>query len=208
MDLFESDSIPSCSGIDLTRMSLYNQLKSNQIQEKAKEEGTVPNFDLDDHDLLDRVEQARVELDILKSKTMSLEELNTIFKTASEHMSDFSNAHHRVKNSIVNQVGSVHTFSEDLSFILNGKLPFGYDGNLKDCLRQLKTKIDNSSNDFDSSESDIIKLSSTMEFIFFQMNTIYSELLKKIEKYEEVMQKLSAPTKKETFTLDTALSSD
>ena len=44
MDLFESDSIPSCSGIDLTRMSLYNQLKSNQIQEKAKEEGTVPNF--------------------------------------------------------------------------------------------------------------------------------------------------------------------
>ena len=37
---------------------------------------------------------------------------------------------------------------------------------------------------FDSSESDIIKLSSTMEFIFFQMNTIYSELLKKIEKYE------------------------
>ena len=47
-----------------------------------------------------------------------------------------------------------------------------------------------------------------MEFIFFQMNTIYSELLKKIEKYEEVMQNYLLLKKKETFTLDTVLSSD
>jgi hypothetical protein len=166
----------------------------------------VPNFELDDPALLCRVDDARNQLR-QPDHGLTLAEAQHIFKQASTEMSKINGVLLTIKNDTATHVGNLNTLVEDLTLLVNNKLPAGYEGNLRACLNHLQTKIRAEATTTDTIRQTIGEMAKSIELMFFKLSTVYTTLGKRIEIYEKTIGEIPAKRAVSTdFSLDSELS--
>jgi Fic family protein len=178
--------------VDPGKLSLYNQLKIMRHQQvQAEQPQNLPSFDLDDPDLLSRIDQARAQLRALDEHTMPLSEGQELFKDASTNMSEINGLVTMVRNDLLTHEGNLNTFAEDLSLLMCNKQPVGYQGNLRQCLETLCNKLISEETKAEAIDKSVVEMAKRIDLMFFKFSTLFTNLAKRVEIYEQTIGDLN-----------------
>ena len=170
--------------------------------------------DIDDEDLLAKIDIKRTELYNNRVNDLSLIEAKQLFIDASTLMSLLNRNIETFKTKVGTQCSNINTCGYDVHLISNGGLPTGYTGNIRSCLHTLKQKLDAESKLSDNISDTVTELRKNIDVMFFKFSRIYSGLINRVELADNLIESLNLAIKKSTnssnkanLSLDTELDS-